>query len=221
MMGGATAAGAGGGAPQQLAPGGAAAAAPGAELSPGLASAIAAAAAAAAGQPQSVNGGQLSSTSQNQQQQQQQGLALGGMMQGTMARGSMMGQKTAATMRGGDLQSRIASASRPADVLAVVSERGSGLYTEHLSQALAKVASLKMSGAEVTKQAEAQVNDLVTMARTRATGMGAKQLAEVLWALAQVRGGLGFCGVVRLWCRCEAKKGLWGRCGRDEGFVGW
>ena len=163
--------------------------APATELSPGLASAIAAAAAVAAGQPQAVNAGQLSANGGQSQQQQQGGMvALGGMMQGTMARGSMMGQKAAVTMRGGDLQSRIAAATRPTDVLAVVSERGSGLYTEHLAQALAKVASLKMSGAEVSKQAEVQLNDLVVMARTRASGMGAKQLAEVLWALAQVRG---------------------------------
>ena len=91
--------------------------APATELSPGLASAIAAAAAVAAGQPQAVNAGQLSANGGQSQQQQQQGgmVALGGMMQGTMARGSMMGQKAAVTMRGGDLQSRIAAATRPTE----------------------------------------------------------------------------------------------------------
>jgi hypothetical protein len=110
-------------------------------------------------------------------------------MGGQLMHGSMMGGAgAAAAQRGSDLTSRIAVAPQISDVLTLISERGSGIYTEHLCQAVHRIATLKAAGAEVSPAARVQLADMVAMIQGRVGGMTPKQLSEVLWGLAQVRG---------------------------------
>jgi hypothetical protein len=109
---------------------------------------------------------------------------------GQLMHGSMMGGAgAAAAARGSDLTSRISVAPQISDVLTLISERGSGIYTEHLCQAVHRIAILKAAGAEVSPAARVQLADMVAMIQGRVGGMTPKQLSEVLWGLAQVRPG--------------------------------
>jgi hypothetical protein len=74
-----------------------------------------------------------------------------------------------------------------------------GLFSEHLCLVMYQLAQLRAAGT-VVDTAQQQLQDLLGLCRSRAAGMGPKQLAEVIWALAQVR--------------------LWGCVEREDGYHG-
>lgn len=84
-----------------------------------------------------------------------------------------------------DLPQRIAAAKTPTEILQLAVARGSGIDTQHLSLALWQIAILQNKGG-VMEAGNPQLHELVALCRGRAANMGPKQLAEVVWALAQV-----------------------------------
>jgi hypothetical protein len=85
-----------------------------------------------------------------------------------------------------DITVRIAAAATPSELLEIAAEKGMGLFTEHLCLVMYRLAQLRAAGT-VVDTAQQQLQDLLGLCRSRAASMGPKQLAEVIWALAQVR----------------------------------
>jgi hypothetical protein len=139
-------------------------------------------------QQQMLSGNGLLAAINAAQQQQQHGGGAGNMLlpPQQQQQQQMVQQQQQAPPQPPDITVRIAAAATPSELLEIAAEKGMGLFTEHLCLVMYRLAQLRAAGT-VVDTAQQQLQDLLGLCRSRAASMGPKQLAEVIWALAQVR----------------------------------